>query len=149
MSYAAEKWAREQKAGNARAKSVLIELANCLNDNTGKCCPSVAYLSRITELKPDTVSLATRYLEEKGLIKKHFTKTRNGRAIQYELVGFPQKWDNHHFRDTPENGDMSKNGDTPELVVTHAPENGGMDTPENGDRTSNKEQVRKYKRKRL
>lgn len=141
MSYAAEKWAREQTAGNARAKAVLIELANCLNDNTGKCCPSVAYLSRVTELKPDTISLATRFLEEKGLIKKHFVKTRNGRAIQYELVGYHQKRDNLNIGDTPENGDMSKNGDTPELVATHTPENGGTDTPENGDRTSNKEQV--------
>ena len=141
MSYAAEKWAREQKAGNARAKSVLIELANCLNDNTGKCCPSVAYLSRITELKPDTVSLATRYLEEKGLIRKHFIKTRNGRAIQYELVGYSPKQDNHYFGDTPENGDMSKNVDTPKVGATHTPKNGGTDTPENGDRTGNKEQV--------
>ena len=146
MSYAAERWARSQIAGNARAKAVLIELAHCLNGRTGQCTPSVAYLSRVTELKPDTVTKATNDLQARGLITKTVIKTKNGRGCSYSLVGFvPDEWASERGL-IPQNEDIPENGDTPELVGTHTPENGvtgiaenGVThTPENGDRTGNK-----------
>ena len=140
MSYAAEKWARKQKAGNARAKAVLIELANCLNDNTGKCYPSVAHISRVTELKPDTVTAATKHLEAVGLIRKTKIRTEKGHGIQYELIGYSADKNSgetsvEHY---PKNGDIPGNGITPNLGV-HTPENGVTHYPKNGDRTSKKE----------
>lgn len=88
MSYAAEKLVREQKTGNARAKAVLLELANCLNGDTGKCCPSIDHLSEITELQRHTVIAAIKYLVEKGFITKTNIKTPRGRGVQYEIIGF-------------------------------------------------------------
>lgn len=140
MSYAAEKWARKQKAGNARAKAVLIELANCLNDSTGKCYPSIAHISRVTELKPDTVSAATKHLEAIGLIRRTKISTEKGHGIQYELIGYSKTEDSIELPEShyPENGDTPKSGITPNLGE-HTPENGVAHYPENGDRTYKKE----------
>lgn len=141
MSYAAERWARAQVAGNARAKAVLIELAHCFNGRTGQCTPSVAYLSRITELKQDTITKATNDLQDKGLIVKTVVKTKSGRTCSYRLVGFvASEWDQPENEDTPKNGYTHKVGGThtPENGVTGVPKNGGTHTPENGDRTGNK-----------
>lgn len=140
MSYSAEKWARKQKAGNARAKAVLIELANCLNDSTGKCYPSIAHISRVTELKPDTVSAATKHLEAIGLIRRTKISTEKGHGIQYELIGYSKTEDSIEL---PESH-YHENGDTPESGITtnlgeHTPENGVAHYPENGDRTYKKE----------
>lgn len=140
MSYAAEKWARKQKAGNARAKAVLIELANCLNDSTGKCYPSIAHISRVTELKPDTVSAATKHLEAIGLIRRTKISTEKGHGIQYELIGYSKtegsiELSESHYH---ENGDIPESGITPNLGE-HTPENGVAHYPENGDRTYKKE----------
>ena len=140
MSYAAEKWARKQKAGNARAKAVLIELANCLNDSTGKCYPSIAHISRVTELKPDTVSAATKHLEAIGLIRRTKISTEKGHGIQYELIGYGKTEYNIESPELhyPENGDTPESGITPNLGE-HTPENGVAHYPENGDRTYKKE----------
>lgn len=140
MSYAAEKWARKQKAGNARAKAVLIELANCLNDSTGKCYPSIAYISRVTELKPDTVSAATKHLEAIGLIRRTKISTEKGHGIQYELIGYSKTEDSIELPEShfPENGDTPESGITPNLGE-HTHENGVSHYPENGDRTYKKE----------
>ena len=141
MSYAAERWARSQVAGNARAKAVLIELAHCLNGRTGQCTPSVAYLSRVTELKPDTITKATNDLQDRGLITKTVIKTKSGRSCSYRLIGFVHsEWDIHENEDIPENGGIpdSAGTHTPENVVTGNPKNGVTHTPENGDRTGNK-----------
>ena len=141
MSYAAERWARSQVAGNARAKAVLIELAHCLNGRTGQCTPSVAYLSRVTELKPDTITKATNDLQDRGLITKTVIKTKSGRSCSYRLIGFVHsEWDIHENEDIPENGGIPDSAGTytPENVVTGNPKNGVTHTPENGDRTGNK-----------
>lgn len=140
MSYAAEKWARKQKAGNARAKAVLIELANCLNDSTGKCYPSIAHISRVTELKPDTVSAATKHLEAIGLIRRTKISTEKGHGIQYELIGYSKTEDSIELPEShfPENGDTPESGITPNLGE-HTHENGVAHYPENGDRTYKKE----------
>ena len=86
MSYDAERWARSQKVGNASAKFVLIELANALNRETGKCYPSIEALQEATELNRKTVIAATKHLEEKGFITKRRSFV-NGKQIVY--YGFP------------------------------------------------------------
>jgi len=140
MSYAAEKWARSQCVGNARAKQVLIELANCLNDETGLCCPGREYLHRVTELKKETISNATAYLEGRGLIRKTRFSTQNSHGICYELIGY--KKPENGLQDRPENGseDRPENGSQgvmqkPENGSEGRPENGSQDRPENGSLT--------------
>ena len=148
MSYAAERWARAQRVGNARAKQVLVELANCHNGKTGKCTPGIKYLHKVTELKEDTISTATNFLQSKGFIKKTYVAVEKGRAISYELLGFnPQEWERKKTEDSTENG-LTQNRGNPESVgppetgATDSPENGGTGTPEFGGETGNKNRER-------
>lgn len=148
MSYAAERWARAQRVGNARAKQVLVELANCHNGKTGKCTPGIKYLHEVTELKEDTISTATNFLQSKGFIKKTYVAVEKGRAISYELLGFnPQEWEREKTEDSTENG-LTQNRGNPESVgppetgATDSPENGGTGTPEFGGETGNKNRER-------
>lgn len=132
MSYAAERWARAQRVGNARAKQVLVELANCHNGKTGKCTPGIKYLHEVTELKEDTISTATNFLQSKGFIKKTYVAVEKGRAISYELLGFnPQEWERKKTEDSTENG-LTQNRGNPESVGT----------PEFGGETGNKNRER-------
>lgn len=148
MSYAAERWARAQRVGNARAKQVLVELANCHNGKTGKCTPGIKYLHEVTELKEDTISTATNFLQSKGFIKKTYVAVEKGRAISYELLGFnPQEWERKKTEDSTENGLTQNRGNpesvgTPETGATGTPENGGTGTPEFGGETGNKNRER-------
>lgn len=148
MSYAAERWARAQRVGNARAKQVLVELANCHNGKTDKCTPGIKYLHEVTELKEDTISTATNFLQSKGFIKKTYVAVEKGRAISYELLGFnPQEWERKKTEDSTENG-LTQNRGNPESVgppetgATDSPENGGTGTPEFGGETGNKNRER-------
>ena len=142
MSYAAERWARAQRVGNARAKQVLVELANCHNGKTGKCTPGIKYLHKVTELKEDTISTATNFLQSKGFIKKTYVAVEKGRAISYELLGFnPQEWERKKTEDSTENG-LTQNRGNPETGATDSPENGGTGTPEFGGETWNKNRER-------
>ncbi len=154
MSYAAERWARAQRVGNARAKQVLVELANCHNGKTGKCTPGIKYLHEVTELKEDTISTATNFLQSKGFIKKTYVAVEKGRAISYELLGFnPQEWERKKTEDSTENG-LTQNRGNPESVgppetgATDSPENGGTGTPEFGGETGNKNRERNRERNR-
>lgn len=148
MSYAAERWARAQRVGNARAKQVLVELANCHNGKTGKCTPGIKYLHEVTELKEDTISTATNFLQSKGFIKKTYVAVEKGRAISYELLSFnPQEWERKKTEDSTENGLTQNRGNpesvgTPETGATDSPENGGTGTPEFGGETGNKNRER-------
>ena len=148
MSYAAERWARAQRVGNARAKQVLVELANCHNGKTGKCTPGIKYLHEVTELKEDTISTATNFLQSKGFIKKTYVAVEKGRAISYELLGFnPQEWERKKTEDSTENGLTQNRGNpesvgTPDTGATDSPENGGTGTPEFGGETGNKNRER-------
>lgn len=148
MSYAAERWARAQRVGNARAKQVLVELANCHNGKTGKCTPGIKYLHEVTELKEDTISTATNFLQSKGFIKKTYVAVEKGRAISYELLGFnPQEWERKKTEDSTENGLTQNRGNpesvgTPETGATDSPENGWTGTPEFGGETGNKNRER-------
>ena len=136
MSYAAERWARAQVAGNARAKAVLIELANCFNEGTGLCCPSAASIARVTELKADTVFSAIAHLVRCGLIRK---ATSVGTSSRYILVGFnPDEWPaKKDDKPTPKTGHPRKRG-TPENGVPTYPENGVTPYPEFGVLTGNR-----------
>ena len=152
MSYSAERWARAQTAGNARAKAVLIELAHCHNEKTGLCNPSAAHIAKVTELKADTVYTAIRALIERGLIRK---ASADGAPNKYELVGFkPEDWTarkddeptpktgypptpNSGYLPTPETGHPRNRG-TPENGVPPYPENGVPPYPEFGVLTGNK-----------
>ena len=154
MSYAAERWARAQRVGNARAKQVLVELANCHNGKTGKCTPGIKYLHEVTELKEDTISTATNFLQSKGLIKKTYVAVEKGHAISYELLGFnPQERERKKTEDSTENG-LTQNRGNPESVgppetgATDSPENGGTGTPEFGGETGNKNRERNRERNR-
>ena len=122
MSYAAERWARAQCVGNARAKQVLIELANCLNDETGLCCPGLEYLHRVTELKKDTISTATNYLERQGFLKKLPLPNPKGRGIQYALAYKSGQQDHpeNGVKGNPENGVLTDKGNR-EKEPTPAP----------------------------
>lgn len=134
MSYAAERWARAQRVGNARAKQVLVELANCHNGKTGKCTPGIKYLHEVTELKEDTISTATNFLQSKGFIKKTYVAVEKGRAISYELLGFnPQEWERKKTEDSTENG-LTQNRGNPESVGTGTPEFGGETGNKNRER---------------
>lgn len=144
MSYDAERWARQQKTGNARAKFVLLMLANYLNDETGKCCPSIARLCEDTEMTESTVLKATKHLVSIGLISKKLVTTRTGRCCYYTL----------NF----ENGVAPKNEDTPKFEDTHkfdrtdTPKFEDTHTPkfEGGTKNKNKEieQISKEKEKK-
>ena len=137
MSYNAERWARMQKAGNSRAKQVLIELAHCLNSETGLCCPSIAFLHEITELKEDTIMSAIKHLEGAGLVRKK----RVGYKNRYQLVGFDPKKDypENGVSLAPENGVYPENGGVSQERGIDTPENGVSLAPENGVLTGNKQ----------
>ncbi len=146
MSYSAEKWARSQKTGNARAKQVLIELANCLNEETGLCCPSRDYLREVTELKTETISNATAHLEKIGLIEKRREPCKKGICIHYTLIGYINpKTGYTQKRDKPENGlnPISEEGE-PENGLTGEPENGLVTDKDNKEL----EQINKEKKKK-
>ena len=105
MSYDAEKWARSQRVGNSSAKFVLIELANALNRDSGKCYPSIDALEEATELNRKTVIAATKFLEEKGFITKRRTFVNGKQVIYYGFPSFnPEDWGAKH--QSTENGTL-------------------------------------------
>lgn len=137
MSYDAERWARSQKVGNASAKFVLIELANALNRETGKCYPSIEALQEATELNRKTVIAATKHLEEKGFITKRRSFV-NGKQIVY--YGFPsfKPADRESKNKSTKTGTLesTENGTLPpqstEIGTLESTENGTDDSPEIG-----------------
>ena len=145
MSYSAEKWARQQKTGNARAKAVLLELANCYNGETGKCCPSLDHLCEITELDRHTVINAIKYLVEKSFVEKALIKTSKGRGVQYSLLGFEDSAKTYTTDSVKTNTIPDKH--SVEINTTHSVKNDTTHSVEINTRTSNKnkeiEQVNK------
>lgn len=137
MSYDAERWARSQKVGNASAKFVLIELANALNRETGKCYPSIEALQEATELNRKTVIAATKHLEEKGFITKRRSFV-NGKQIVY--YGFPSlkptDWESKNKSTKNGTLESTENGTLPpqstEIGTLESTENGTTESPKNG-----------------
>lgn len=143
MSYAAERWARSQKVGNASAKFVLIELANALNKDDVECYPGIDTLEESTELNRKTVLAATKLLEEKGFIKKRRACEKGKQRIYYSFPAFnPADWE--FKKESTENGTLQspKSGtyveQSPKNGTQQSTENGVLQSPKNGPVTGNK-----------
>lgn len=144
MSYAAERWARSQKVGNASAKFVLIELANALNRESGKCFPSIDALQKATELNRKTVIAATKFLEERGFITKQRSFANGKQTIYYGFPSFNSAdWD---AKKSTESGTLESTGngtlldestrigtlESTEIGTTESTKTGTHDSTENG-----------------
>jgi hypothetical protein len=127
MSYDAERWARSQKVGNASAKFVLIELANALNRETGKCYPSIEALQEATELNRKTVIAATKHLEEKGFITKRRSFVNGKQIVYYGFPSFkPADWESKNKSTKTGTLESTENG------TTESTKNGTDDSTEIG-----------------
>jgi Helix-turn-helix domain len=82
MSNRALRWALKLPVAGA-AKAVLLVLADCLNDRTGRCDPSHAKLALFAGVDARTVRRACANLQECGLVNMI---QRPGRPSQYELA---------------------------------------------------------------
>lgn len=86
MSWQATNWAREQKAGSAAAKLVLILLADRA-DEDHSCYPGQATLAAEAECHVNSIASHLRTLEGRGLIKrvKRFTDKGHRTSDRYIL----------------------------------------------------------------
>lgn len=137
MSYDAERWARSQKVGNASAKFVLIELANALNRETGKCYPSIEALQEATELNRKTVIAATKHLEEKGFITKRRSFVNGKQIVYYGFPSFkPADWESKNKSTKTGTLESTEIGTLPpqstEIGTLESTENGTGDSTEIG-----------------
>lgn len=144
MSYVAERWARSQKVGNASAKFVLIELANALNRESGKCFPSIDALQKATELNRKTVIAATKFLEERGFITKQRSFANGKQTIYYGFPSFNSAdWDAKKSTESgtlesTENGTLLDEStrigtlESTEIGTTESTKTGTHDSTENG-----------------
>lgn len=87
MSNTALTWAFSQVTGSATAKLVLVTLADCMNDKTKQCNPSIKSLVEKTELSERTVHNQLSMLETSGFIsiQKVFSETGKSRPNHYWL----------------------------------------------------------------
>lgn len=148
MCYAAERWARAQKAGKASAKAVLIELAWRRNPDDGKCYPSIETLAESLEMDRKTVMNATALLEKIGLITKRVVWDGRMKFIFYEFPSFdPSEWPAGSAESgSTKNGSTetgsTKNGSNAEVStesgIYGGTENGTYGGTENGTGTLNK-----------
>lgn len=148
MSYAAERWARSQKVGNASAKFVLIELANALNRESGKCFPSIDALQKATELNRKTVIAATKFLEERGFITKQRSFANGKQTIYYGFPSFNSAdWDAKKSTESgtlesTENGTLLDEStrigtlESTEIGTTESTKTGTHDSTKNGTHES-------------
>ena len=60
-------WARELRLGNPYAKSVLLAVANYMNEN-GAAWPGLATIARDTDISEETISRRLRWLQEIGAV---------------------------------------------------------------------------------
>ena len=99
MSFSAYRWAREVTTGSSAAKACLLALADRLNSDTGKCCPSIPTLMKDTEIRSkNTIRTALALLEEKGLIQKTLvTRPDQTTYISYSLPFAPKSEKSFHF----------------------------------------------------
>lgn len=103
MSYRAQDWAIMQQAGDPTAKAVLIALAWSLNTKDGLCCPSLATLAKLSDVKQrHTVLDAVVRLEKAGLIRRTMAKAKNGsgKKTYYTFPGLAT-WDGVTSEVTP------------------------------------------------
>lgn len=82
MSAEATFWAWRQSFRYGTAKLILLCLADCHNDKTGRCNPSLDYLVRKTGLNRKSIGPAIRWLEENGYVE---VERRHGAGSNYTL----------------------------------------------------------------
>ena len=125
MSLKAINWMAKQTTGDDKMKSALFWLAFHLNDETGKCCPSISTLQAEMEVKSDnTVRGALRRLREAGFISWE-RETKDGLTVKtnYHL----------HMNGSMAEGTSVSNGTS--TIAVPQPLKGGASTVEGGTST--------------
>jgi Helix-turn-helix domain len=79
MSISAIRWAIDQEISDPSAKLTLILLANCMNSETGKCCPSLRHLAKKGGQSQRTVQRHLRQLMAESLISVTPASDSSGR----------------------------------------------------------------------
>ena len=106
MSAEATFWAWQQRVKSSH-KLVLLSLANCHNEASGQCNPSIAYVAEATGLNRKTVISAIAELEESGLLLR---VKSTGSSNQFTL--------NLGCLTSTKNGTSPKNGPGPKTDKT-------------------------------
>lgn len=116
MSASATFWAWKQQVTSTQ-KLALLALANCHNDATGQCNPSVAYIAASTGLNRKTVLKALAEIESSGLI---VADKGNGFGNSYTL------------NTSPKNGTGTEIGTSPKIGTGTSPKIGTEPVPKLG-----------------
>lgn len=135
MSASATFWAWNQVVKSSQ-KLVLLALANCHNDSTGQCNPSIKYISDQTGLNRKTVLSSLSALEEMGLI---IPRKSSGSSNSYNLNTSPEIGTGSVDKYSTKNGTASV-----EITSTKtgtSTENGPVP---NSDKTSTKNGTNQY-----
>jgi hypothetical protein len=95
MSISAIGWAIEQEVSDPSVKLTLILLANCMNAETCRCCPSLKYLARKCGQSERTVQRNLQRLADEGLIERipRFDATGRQSSNDYKLADGRQEVD--------------------------------------------------------
>ena len=129
MSAEATFWAWSQDV-KSTLKLTLLALANCHNENTDRCDPSIIYISKTTGLDKKTVQKNLVDLENSGLIIR---SSRTGTSTSYTL--------NIEHKPYPKTG-IPKNGYTQKRVIPKTdltlPKNGKGVYPKTGTKPKKK-----------
>lgn len=94
MSFEAAAWAIKQTPASAREKLILIVLADCHNDNTGQCDPSLQYLMKHALCARSTLVEALDNLEREGFLKRKRGDHKTRTQYKLNLVRLPNQSDN-------------------------------------------------------
>lgn len=94
MSFEAAAWAIKQTPASAREKLILIVLADCHNDNTGQCDPSLQYLMKHALCARSTLVEALDNLEREGFLKRKRGDHKTRTQYKLNLVRLPDQSDN-------------------------------------------------------
>jgi len=141
VSASATFWAWSQDVRSSH-KLVLLALANCHNDSTGQCNPSVQYISDQTGLNRKTVMSSLSSLEKTGLIIP--VKTF-GSSNSYTLQTSTKNGTTTDDKTSTEIGTSTKNGPVPKTDITST-KNGTRPVPKTGHESKKKlKESYKYK----
>lgn len=109
MSFPAIAWALKQPVGRASAKFLLIAMADCVNADSEEllCFPSIAHLSKVTDMDPKSVKANLVKLRELGFIEDSGDrKGKTGRVITYRLKS-PEALPPQTTSDEPQSAQIS------------------------------------------